>query len=169
MKKYVFLKKICKSKILTKHHIDENICVLKMFAHCLSSKIPIFQKAGISEWGLPLPPAFQYLIPMTLKSLWFEFGCDIFSCFMKWNWRHLSLNSWHFETSKDIKTKFKSQALHIFRIKYWNARESCNPPSLITALWNIVILINKQVTLGKHFEPECIKRGHFYDRICNSL
>ena len=29
--------------------------------------------------------------------------------------------SWHFEASEDIMTKFKSQALHIIRIKYWNA------------------------------------------------
>ena len=29
------------------------------------------------------------------------------------------------------------------------------PPFLIPALWNKGILIHKQATLGKHFEPEC--------------
>ena len=33
-------------------------------------------------------------------------------------------------------TKFKSKALHIIRIKYYNAGESGNPPSLIPALRN---------------------------------
>ena len=32
--------------------------------------------------------------------------------------------------SEDIITKFKSQGLHIIRIKYWNAGGSGNPPSL---------------------------------------
>ena len=41
-----------------------------------------------------------------------------FSHFMKWNWRPLSLKSWPFEGSEDIMTKFKTQALHIIRIKY---------------------------------------------------
>ena len=59
---------------------------------------------------------------------------------MKWNWRPLSLKSWHFEASEDIMTKFKSQALHIIRIKYWKSSGSGNPPSLIPALWKIAIL-----------------------------
>ena len=37
--------------------------------------------------------------------------------------------SWHFEASKDIMTKFKSQDLHIIRIKYCNASGSGFPPS----------------------------------------
>ena len=37
-------------------------------------------------------------------------------------------------------TKFKSQALHIIRIKYWKASGSGNPPSLIPALRKIAIL-----------------------------
>ena len=36
--------------------------------------------------------------------------------------------SCHFEASKYIMTKFKSQALHSIRIKYWNAIGSGNPP-----------------------------------------
>ena len=72
------------------------------------------------------------------KSL--KLGCLFFSCFMKWNWRPLSLKSWHFEASEDIITKFKSQALHIIRIKYWNASGSGFPPSLPPTLWNIGIL-----------------------------
>ena len=64
-----------------------------------------------------------------------------------------------FESSKDIMTKFESQALHVIRIKYWKAGESGNPrnpPSLIPALWNIGILLHKQATRAKHFGPECI-------------
>ena len=74
---------------------------------------------------------------------------------MKWNWRPQSLKCWHFEASEDIMTKFKSQGLHIIRIKYWNASGSGFPPSLIPTLWNIGILLHKQATLGKHFEPKC--------------
>ena len=57
-------------------------------------------------------------------------------------------------------TKFKSQALHIIRIKYWKASGSGNPPSLIPALWNIGISIHKQATLGKHFERECMLESY---------
>ena len=34
-------------------------------------KMPMFQRAGMREGGLPLPPAFQYLIPIIycIKSL----------------------------------------------------------------------------------------------------
>ena len=61
-----------------------------------------------------------------------------------WNWRPLSLKSWHFEASEDIMTKFKSLAFHIKRIKYWNAGGSGNPPSLIPALQNRDILLIKR-------------------------
>ena len=44
-------------------------------------------------------------------------------------------------------TKFKSQGLHIIRIKYWYASGSGSPPSLIPALWNIGILLHKQAKL----------------------
>ena len=71
-----------------------------------------------------------------------------------------TFKSWHFEASEDIKTKFKSQALHIIKIKYWNAGRSGNPPFLIHVLWNIGILIHKQATLGKHFEPECMLESY---------
>ena len=37
-----------------------------------------------------------------------------------------------------------------------------NPPSLILALWNIGILPHKQATLGKHFEPKCMKKFEKY-------
>ena len=47
-----------------------------------------------------------------------------------------TLKTCYFEASEDIKTKFKSQALHIIRIKYWNAGVSGYPPFLIPALWN---------------------------------
>ena len=51
-----------------------------------------------------------------------------------------TLKTCYFETSEDIMTKFKSQALHIIRIKYWKASGSGNPPSLIHALRKIAIL-----------------------------
>ena len=61
-------------------------------------------------------------------------------------------------------TKFKSQALQIMRIKYWNASGSGNPPLLITAFW----LFHKQATRTKHFEGEwmnqmcCLKIKSLY-------
>ena len=57
------------------------------------------------------------------KSLNLEW--PFFSCFMKWNWRLLSLKFWHFEASEDIRMKFKSQALHVIRIKYY--AHGCSP------------------------------------------
>ena len=72
-----------------------------------------------------------------------------------------NLRTCHFEASENIITKFKSQGLHIIRIKYWKASGSGNPSSLIPALWNIGILLHKQATLGKHFEPECISHDCF--------
>ena len=87
--------------------------------------------------GLPLPPAFQYLILMTWRACdldlviwylhWLQNGkalklkCPFFSCFMKLNWRLLCLKSWHFEASEDIMTKFKSQTLHVInqKLKSW--------------------------------------------------
>ena len=73
-----------------------------------------------------------------------KLGCLFFSHFIIWNWRPLSLKSWHFEASEDIMTKFKSQVLYIIRIKYWNAGGSSNPPSLIPTLWNLGILLIKR-------------------------
>ena len=46
----------------------------------------------------------------------------------------------HFEASKDIMIKFKSQAVHIIRIKYWKASGRGNPPFLIPVLQKIAIL-----------------------------
>ena len=65
-----------------------------------------------------------------------------------------TLRTCHFEASEDIMTKFKSQAFHVIRSRYWKAGGSGNPPSLILALWNIGILPHIQATLGKHFEPK---------------
>ena len=49
----------------------------------------------------------------------------------------------HFEASEDTIPKFKSQALHIIRIKYWKASGSGNPLSFIPALPNIAIYVLK--------------------------
>ena len=109
---------------------------------CLWSKMPMFQRAGIEKGGLPLLQAFQYLIFMIWRA------CDL-------NLVIPTLRTCHFEVRKDIMTKFKSQALHVIRIRYWKAGGSGNLPSLIPALWNIGILLHKQATLGKHFELDC--------------
>ena len=69
-----------------------------------------------------------------------KLGCPFFSHFIEWNWRPLSLKCWHFEASEDIMTKFKSEGLHIIKIKYWKVSGSGNPPSLIHALQKIAIL-----------------------------
>ena len=66
-----------------------------------------------------------------------------------------NLRTCHFEASEDIMTKFKSQAFHTTRIKYLKTSGSGNPPSFIPALWNIGILLHKQATRAKHFEPKC--------------
>ena len=94
-----------------------------------------------------------------MKTLWFKFGHDIFIGFKmasRYIWDALfqpfyvmklktpKFKVLAFEASEDIMTKFKSQGLHIIRIKYWNASGSGSPPSLIPALWNIGILLHKQ-------------------------
>ena len=72
-----------------------------------------------------------------------KLGCPFFSHFIEWNWRPLSLKCWHFEASEDIMTKFKSEGLHIIKIKYWKVSGSGNPPFLIPALWKIAFLCLK--------------------------
>ena len=42
----------------------------------------------------------------------------IFQSFYELKLKTSKLKSWHFEASEDIMTKFKTQALHIIRIKY---------------------------------------------------
>ena len=91
----------------------------------------IFQRAGMRKGG-------------SLYSIfgsYDKFGYDIFADF--------KLRGLQFHFIKQLKndhsnfkalTKFKSQALHIIRIKYWKARGSGNPPFLIPALWKIAIL-----------------------------
>ena len=54
-------------------------------------------------------------------------------------------------------TKFKSQALHILRIKYWKASGSGNPPSLIAALRKIAILVSEQNCMN-FFAHTTVKR-----------
>ena len=75
------------------------------------------------------------------------------ACSFMRRYRPLSLKSWYFEASKDIKTKFKPQALHVIVIKYWKVGGSCNPR--IPTLWNKGILLHEQTTHNKHFWPKC--------------
>ena len=57
-----------------------------------------------------------------------------------------TLKCWHFEASEDIMTKFRSQGLHILRIKYWNASGVASlPPSLNMEHY-------KQAKLRKHLQ-----------------
>jgi hypothetical protein len=129
---------------------------------CVWSKMPMFHRAGTREGGEPLPLAFQLRRPVETnwadpfkKSAWvdplisifdsygmktFWLKCLFFSHFVESNWRPLISKSWHSVASEDIMTKFKSQGLHIIRIKYWNACGS-----------------------GKHFRPECMI-PYFYDQ-----
>ena len=101
------------------------------------------------EGRKPLPLAFQYLI---LK-IWRP--CDlnlamISSLALKC--QHFKLRGLQFHFIKWLKNEhpkfkdlsFKSQGLHIIRIKYWNATGSGSPPSLNPSLWNIGILLHKQ-------------------------
>ena len=60
-------------------------------------------------------------------------------------------------------TKFTSQALHVIRIKFFKAGGSGNTPSLISALWDIDILLHKQATRAKHFEPKGNGMRTFYN------
>ena len=98
-----------------------------------------------------------------IKTLWFEFGNDIFTGSKMptlSSWRSSislhkvaekkdisTLKSWHFEASENIITKFKLQGLYTINIKYWNANWSGFPPSLIHALQNIGILHHKKEKL----------------------
>ena len=98
-------------------------------------------------WGLK----FVHNIFTGFKMASPKLGCLFFSYFMKRNWRPLSFKSWHFEVSEDIRTKFKSQALHIIRIRCGNATGSGNSFLLIPALWNISTLrcqINESTRLS---------------------
>ena len=67
-----------------------------------------------------------------------------------------TLRPCHFEASEDTMTKSKLQALPVIRIKYLKTGGSSNPPSLIPALWNLGILLQKQATLTKHFDGQCM-------------
>ena len=71
------------------------------------------------------------------------------------------------EASEDTTTKFKSQSLHV---KKSNIEKLVGVATLtmISALWNIGILLHKQATLGKHFEPEHIEAKAFVKRYLTS-
>ena len=111
------------------------------------------------EWGegdrVATPTKLLIFNSYDMKSLWGKFGYDILTGFKMASPQSWDALSWHFKASEDIMTKFKSQALHIIKIKYWNAGWSGNPPFLILALWNIGILLHKLVTRTKHFDGKC--------------
>ena len=107
---------------------------------CLWSRMPMFQSTGIREGGLPLPPTFQYLILVIQRAcgldlIWLQnsksqkLEWSVYSCFMIWDEKALISKSYYFEASKDIITKFKSQALHIIRMKFWKVGGVATLPS----------------------------------------
>ena len=49
---------------------------------------------------------------------WLQNGKSFFQLLYEVNQRPTGLKSWDFEASENTMTKFKSQALHILRIKY---------------------------------------------------
>ena len=70
-----------------------------------------------------------------LNSKWqvLKVGIPIFSCFIKQNWRPLSLKSWHFEASEDIVTKLHFiSVFHNFSLNhlwiYCNNLVKASPP-----------------------------------------
>ena len=82
-----------------------------------------------------------------------QVGMLFFSHFIiKWNWRPVSLKSWHFKANEDNITKFKSQGIYTLKIKYWNANGSGFSPSLLPALQNIGILHHKKAKLPKYLQ-----------------
>ena len=100
-------------------------------------KMAIFWRAGTRKGGLPLPLGFQYLILMIWRACNWNF-VPKFLLASKWqdSWKMVipNLKTCYFEASEDVITKFKLQALHIIRIKYWKASWSGNPPSLPPSL-----------------------------------
>ena len=84
----------------------------------------LIEKEREREGRLPLPLAFQYLAMISsLDSKGQDFKLRARGLqfhFIKWlkNGHFNFLRTCHFEASKDIMTKFKSQALHTARIKY---------------------------------------------------
>ena len=70
-----------------------------------------------------IPGVYFMIIDLWLKWIWYlnrfkmsstwSWDVHFFSHFIKWNERPPTLKSWYFEASKDLITKFRSQALHI--------------------------------------------------------
>ena len=113
------------------------------------------------------PTSFSIFDSYDMKSLWFRLvmisslalkwpvfkvEITIFWLFYEMKLKISKIKAWHFEDYEDI--NFKSQALHIIRIKYWKAAGSDNPSFLIPALWNIGILLPKQANRTKHFDNQ---------------
>ena len=71
----------------------------------------------------------------------FKVGMPVFQPLHEVKLKASKLKSWLFEAS--IMTIFKSQGLHIIRIKYWKGSGSGNPPFLIPGLRKIAIYVLK--------------------------
>ena len=120
----------------------------------------MFQRAGMKEGGLPLPPAFQYLILMTWracdlnfvmisslasKCLEFKVRGLQFHFIKQLKNRHPKFKALPFWSQWRYQTKSKLQAFHVIRIKYWKACGSRTPPLLIPALWNNDIFLESTI------------------------
>ena len=75
-----------------------------------------------------------------------------------------SLKSWHFEASEDIMTKFKSQGLHIIRIKYLNANGSGSTPFLYSRP-----LEHRQKYTGILLHKQAKRRTIMNTTVCKNL
>ena len=122
----------------------------------------IYRRAGMREGGLPLPLAFQYLIPMiwracdlnlvmisflTSKCQHFKVGMSVFQPFYRMKLKTSKfkvLAFWRLDLLKPAKISWPNlnhKLYDIIRIKYWKASGSGKPPSLIPALRKIAIYV----------------------------
>jgi hypothetical protein len=67
----------------------------------------------MKEAGLPLPPAFQYLILMTLESLQFWFGYGIFTALAS-KWPGLKVGTPVFQLFYEMKLKTSKFKVLVF-------------------------------------------------------
>ena len=87
----------------------------------------------------------------SLDSKWqgLKFAMSVFQLFYEMKLKTSKFSS--LGILRPVKTSWqnsqKSQTLHIIRIKYCNAGGSGSPPSLISAFWNIGILLHKQANI----------------------
>ena len=90
------------------------VCIIVRRFAFLWSKMPMFQRAGMREGGLPLPPAFQYLNLMT----WRAYDLNLVIRYLPWPQNAKTLNrGLQFHFIKQLKNKHpKFKALKLMKI-----------------------------------------------------